>query len=226
MPAIRLKRNAIDARLVVNGLLSPERRKQAIVDYARAGLKESQEINKRAFGRVPPHDTFVDGRTDERLATVNPDKGVIVFRFQLALEIFEWIEDILIMSSPVGKEPKSPEYSKSHVFFADNVQADPANPPPADVYVFLSTVPYARKIERGQSKQAPDGVYEGVAAMAARRFGNIARVRFGFRSFMEGSLAGATPISELRKQHGRRGASEIAKTENDNRQPAIIIAMN
>ena len=226
MPATRLVRSGVNARLHVSDALSPERRKQIVVDYARAGLKESQEINKQAFGRVPPHDTFVDGRTDERLATVKPDKGVILFRFQLAFDLLEWIEDMPIIHSPVGKEPKSPEYAKSHVLFADGVQTDPANPTPADVYVFLSVVPYARKIERGLSNQAPSGVYEGVAAMASRRFGNIARIRFGFRSFTEGSLSGATPISDLRRQHGRRAASEIAKAERDNRQPAIIIAMN
>lgn len=222
MPITRLRTSGIDVRLAVSRALSPERRQALIAAHAREGLRESQEINRAALGRVPPHETFVDGRKGAALASVDPDHGVIVFRFSLVTELFEWIEAMLILHSPVLKG----DYAKSHAFFADGVEADPAKPPQGDVFVFLSTVPYARKIERGQSSQAPDGVYEGVAAMAARRFGNIARVRFGYRSFMDGALAGSAAISELRRQHGRRGASDIAKAERDNRQPAIIVALN
>lgn len=231
MPLVRLKRSAPTVRLNISDHISPERRKEIVRTRANALLKESQEVNRRALGRVPPHETFVDGRLDDRLATIKPDKGVIVFQFDLASEMFEWIEAQLILNSPIGKEPKSPEYSKSHVFFADNMQADPAAPQSGDVFVFLSSVPYARKIEgiggrRGQSDQAPDGVYEGVAALASRRFGNLARIKFGFRSFQEGGIVMNPAISDLRRSFGRAGASQIAKAERDTRQPAIIITMN
>ena len=82
-------------------------------------------------------------------------------------------------------------YAASHKLYADGVETDAQNPKPAERYVFLSTLPYARKIEGirkggekkpGQSKQAPDGVYEGVAALARARFGNLAWIRFTFDS--------------------------------------------
>ena len=52
----------------------------------------------------------------------------------------------------------------------------------AEEYVFINTQPYARKIEgtggRRMAPQAPDGVYQAVATLAQRRFGNIARITF------------------------------------------------
>ena len=226
MAVARLKTSGVDVRLAVSRSLSPERRQQLIAAHAREGLQESQDINRAALGRVPPHDTFVDGRAEAPLTSVNPDRGVIVFRFQLATELFEWIDEMLIVHSPVGSTPKSPEYSKSHLFFADGVQADPLQPQTGEVFVFLNSTPYSRKIERGQSKQAPDGVYEAVAAMAQRRFGNVARIRFGYRAFADGSLASTDAVSALRRQYGKREAHRMVKEERDRRRPAIIVTLN
>lgn len=222
MAVARFKTSGLDVRLAVAQSLSPESRRQLIAAHAREGLRESQEINRAALGHVPPHDTFVDGRPGAPLDSVNPDRGVIVFRFQLAQDLLAWIEAMLILHSPVLTE----RYARSHILFADDRQADAAEPPEADVYIFLNAQPYARKIERGQSSQAPDGVYEAVAAMAARRFGNVARIRYGFRSFQDGALVTNAEVSALRRDLGRRGASEIVKRERETRQPAIIVAMN
>lgn len=222
MAVARFKTSGVDVRLAVQAALSPDRRRQLIAEHAREGLRESQDINRAALGRVPPHDTFVDGRPSAPLESVNPDRGVIVFRFQLANELLAWIDAMLILHSPVLSE----RYARSHLLFADDRQTDPASPPPADVYIFLNAQPYSRKIERGQSAQAPAGVYEAVAAMAARRFGNVARIRYGFRSFQEGALVTNAEVSALRRDLGRRGASEIVKRERETRQPAIIVAMN
>ena len=222
MATARFKTSGLDVRLAVAQSLSPECRRHLIAEHARDGLRESQEINRAALGRVPPHDTFVDGRAGAALESVNPDRGVILFRFQLVTELLAWIEDMLILHSPVLTE----RYARSHILFADDRQTDPSNPEPADVYVFLNAQPYARKIERGRSSKAPDGVYEAVAAMAARRFGNVARIRFGFRSFQEGTLVTNAEVSALRRDLGRRGASEVVKRERETRQPAIIVAMN
>ncbi|KQT13991.1 hypothetical protein ASG40_19380 [Methylobacterium sp. Leaf399] len=222
MAIARFKTSGQDVRFAVSRALAPERRQQLIAAAARAGLKESQDINDAALGRVPPHDTFVDGRAEAPLESVNADRGVIVFRFSLASEVFKWIDDMLILSSPF----LTGRYARSHVFFADGVQASPDAPQSGDVFVFLNEQPYARKIERGLSKQAPDGVYEGVAAMAARRFGNIARVRFGFRSLQEGAIVYNPGKIEMRAQVGKREAREIIKRERDTRQPAIIVTIN
>ena len=78
-------------------------------------------------------------------------------------------------------------FAKSHELFADGVDTENPNiAPPAEEYVFLNTQPYARKIERGRSPQAPDGVYQAVATLAQRRFGNIARITFSYREVRGG----------------------------------------
>jgi len=64
------------------------------------------------------------------------------------------------------------------------------NPPPAQEYVFVNTTPYARKIEGNKgrppsSPQAPDGVYQAVATLA-RKFSNVAKVTFSYRTVAGG----------------------------------------
>ena len=70
----------------------------------------------------------------------------------------------------------------------------------ADEYVFINTVPYARKIERGSSSQAPDGVYQAVAMLARDRFGNVARITY------------LVP--------------DLSKRERSERNPAVIVRLN
>jgi len=74
--------------------------------------------------------------------------------------------------------------------------------------VFLNIQPYARKIERGQSSQAPDGVYQAVATLAQRRFGNVAKITFSYRTAIGGAIIG-----------GRKG------DRSDLRNPAIIVSL-
>lgn len=234
---VRLKSFARDLHVAVQDALAPRARQAIIAEAARRALAQAQDQNSRVLGQVPPHDTFVDGRPTTALESVNPDRGEIVFRFNLATDVFAWIEEQLIIHSPVGNTPKSPEYSKSHVFFADGQQADPAAPQSGDEFVFLNTVPYARKIEGTgdrppQSSQAPDGVYEVVAALAASRYGNIARITFGYRSFQADAifynpgaraLRGQAMAQGMSADDARRAAAQILKAERATRQPAIII---
>ena len=88
----------------------------------------------------------------------------------------------------------------------------------------LNAQPYARKIERGQSDQAPDGVYEGVATLAKRRFGNVAFVGFGYRSFPGGAVGKwAQTASAARLVKKVRGGNPRTHEDWLTRQPAIII---
>lgn len=227
MALLRLKSTGVDVRTAVSDALSPEARIALIQGQARAALKESQDINRAALGKVPPHHTFVDGQEDPSLSKVHPDRGVIVHRFDLTGDMLEWINAQLIFNSPIGKTPKSPQYSKSHAWFADGVEFDDVDSPPsAEVYVVLNTTPYARKIERGLSRQAPEGVYEGVAALANRRFGNLARIRFSYRSFRMSGLSKTDAVSQLRKTMGRREVSKAVKSDADARRPAIVVTMH
>jgi hypothetical protein len=177
--AVRTRIEPIDRDIaaIIGTDLSPKARSAALAAFGRQELAKAEQQNARALGAVPDHDRFVDGREGAPLETVRPD-GTILFEFHLLGDLFEWIEAQLILNAPV----RSGRFARSFVFFADGVEADPTRAPPASEWVFINTTEYARKIERGSSSQAPDGLFEAIAGLANRRFGNLARVRFSFRS--------------------------------------------
>lgn len=181
-----------DLQLLLNDLVSPERRAAELAEFARVEIEKAKDINARALGQVPPLKIFVDGTLGAPLTSVKAG-GVIVVDFQLVAELLEWIDLQLILHSPM----KTGRYLRSHRLFADGVQIDidesgriPVNVPAADQYVFINIVPYARKIERGSSTQAPDGVYEVVAHLAQQRFRGLARISFSFRTAIGGGIVG------------------------------------
>jgi hypothetical protein len=179
-----------DIAVIISEELEPDARREKLVSFARGALAEAQEQNAKVLGSVPPHETFVDGARADAIESVKPD-GTIVFEFALLQDLFDWIRAQLEAHSPV----LSGRYQKGHILLADGVQVPDGMPAPdASQWVFANIEPYARKIERGQSPQAPDGVYEAVAVMAAKKFGNLARIRFTFRT-----LAGDAKDPETRQ---------------------------
>ncbi|WP_430914072.1 hypothetical protein [Methylobacterium sp. sgz302541] len=218
--SVRLDPIARDIELMLAEDLSPEAQGQRFADAAREALAESQETNRQALGYVPEHDTFVDGARRQGLDDLRGAK-LVAFEFHLLVDVIEWIDEQLVIHSPV----KTERYARSHVWFADDTEfGDPTKPPPAESYVVLNAQPYARKIERRQSRQAPDGVYEAVATLARRRFGNIAHVSFTYRSFPGGAVgewAKSASAAKLAREvrGGNRGTHEDWLT----RQPAIYI---
>ena len=176
--------------------LGPKARSAMLAAYAADAIEDAKKQNKRALGRVPPYDIYVDNREGAPLTSVKPD-GVIRAEFQLVNEALAWINTQLQMHSPV----RSGRYAKSHELFADGIDTENPNmAPPAEEYVFLNIQPYSRKIERGLSPQAPDGVYQAVATLAAAKFNNIAKIKFSYRTAISGEIIGgkAGDRSELR----------------------------
>jgi hypothetical protein len=176
--------------------LGPKAKSAMLAAFAAEGIEDAKQINKRALGRVPPYDVYVDNREGAPLTSVKPD-GVIRAEFHLVNEALAWIMTQLQMHSPV----LTGRYASSHELFADGVDTEnPNNAPPAEEYVFLNIQPYSRKIERGLSPQAPDGVYQAVATLAQRRFGNVAKITFSYRTAISGEIIGgkAGDRSELR----------------------------
>lgn len=200
MLALRIDPIERDVRVLVNDNTNPKAISAAIAGAAREALAEALEINTRAIGYAPHYDTFVDGVLGAPLDNV---RRVIVFDFDLVTDAILWIHDRLKTVSPV----LTGEYKRKHLLYADGREVPPDTlPPPALEYVFLDEVPYARKIERGLSKQAPEGVYQVVAADAAARFKKLARIRFSYREF---ALVQGTN----------------SRARRDARQPAIIISL-
>jgi hypothetical protein len=192
--AVKVEPIERDVELLIDETLSPEAQSAFLANVARQSRDEAIAINTQALGHAPDYDTWVDGRETDDLDSVKP-LGRIIFLFELVQELFAWIGAELVQHSPVV----SGRYARGHLFFADGDLVDPGGAvPEAHEYAFVNEVPYARKIERGESAMAPDGVYQAVAAIAQARFGNLARIRFSYRT-----LTGAKA----------------------DRQPAIIITM-
>lgn len=196
-------------------LSTPEARKIA-ADFARAGLEEAKRINQRALGRVPPYTQTVDGKAGAPLESVNPDGGSIIFEFELVTGVLQWIARELTARSPVV----SGAYRAGHKLFADGAETTlGGNIPPADEYVFLNAVPYARKIEVGKTEagrsfviQVQNKIYQRTASDARKQFGPAADIRFEFRQ--------TTKAYTLRRSQGRHRARQAGSAIS---APAIIV---
>jgi len=195
--SVRIQPISRELELFVKEDLGPKARSAMLAAFAAEAIAEAAQQNAKVLGRVPPYDVYVDGREGAPLTSVKPE-GTIRAEFQLVNEALAWIATQLQLHSPV----LTGRYAKSHELFADGVDTENPNAaPPAEEYVFLNTQPYARKIEgyRGlggvvhrapSSPQAPDGVYQAVATLAQRRFGNVAKITFSYRTAIGGEIIG------------------------------------
>lgn len=210
-----------DITVFLNEALSPKAQSKALAEFAQQELKKAEEQDRRALGRVPSHTTTVDGRRDAPLESVKPN-GLIVFEFELVGDLLRWIADQLETHSP----RRTGAYAASHILLADGNVADPQNPPLAQEYVFLSPLPYARPLERGHSRQAPDGIYQAVALLAQRRFSNQVSVEFTYRPAPGGSAARVAAFGKRTaylRPGLRRRRNANRRFEKDIRQPAIVV---
>lgn len=213
-----------DVKLIVDELLSPAGRSKQFAAAAQEFLDEADQTNRQVLGRIPKHHTWVDGREGVPLASVKPD-GVIVREYELIFDVLVFISDILRTMSPVGrgpdKRPGHPGFFKaSHLLFADGREvAVSETVPDATEYVFLSSALYARRIEKRST------VYEMAAAKAAARFGNIAKVRFGYRSPILSYVAGGRNRAERAAQRNQPAKQSAKHLERATRVPAIIVTI-
>lgn len=213
--------------------LSPAAQSAQFAEYAGEQIEEAKKIDASILGQVPRYTVSVDGQMDAPLTSVKPD-GVIIAEFNILIDALAWIEDQLIKHSPVGsgRDPHPGLYQRSHALFADGQEINVGDKiPDAEEYIFISDLPYARKIEGGPGKvaispQAPDGVYQVVAHLAASRFGGVAKISFTFQSFIGGAVGvwAATP-SAARHAAANRGHAGTGSRAAEwlTRQPAIIV---
>jgi hypothetical protein len=74
-------------------------------------------------------------------------------------------------------------------------------------------------------------VFQAVATLAKKRFGNMASIRFSYRALNEGGIMAYQPVgsSAGRDRRGRFTASgadrSAQKLENSLRTPAIVISL-
>jgi hypothetical protein len=211
-----------DIKIFISDLLSPEAQSAAFADFAESELEDAEATDAEALGYTPPHTTFVDGVETTNLDAVDP-KGTIAFVFDLLDDLFAWIADQLRTHAPV----KSGRFRDSIKFYADGTECDledGSEIPPASQYVFLATVAYARKIEGGESSQAPDGVFQVMASLAGR-FGNQARIQFAYISPADGEIVDWATTAGAASQALRRGGNPTKHFAWLTSVPAITITV-
>lgn len=199
-----------DIALLLDQELSPAAQARALAAFAKESIEEATQANRRALGREPAVRITVDGRAGAALETVKPN-GEIVAEFEIVGDVLTWIAEQLAEHSPVGggeRDRHPGQYRESHVLFADGALVAAGEAPVAHEYVFVNLTAYARKIERGMSSQAPDGVYQVVASLARQRFGNMAKIEFNYRT-----PSGAAIVT------GRAG------NRSGGRNPAIVVTL-
>lgn len=210
--ALKIKIDPIErvtAASIRSDLDLPEQRRAA-GEFARQGIAEADQVNRRVLGRVPPRTITVDGRQGAPLESVKPDGGSIIVEYELVGDVLRWIAGALRERSPVV----SGKYRDSHTLFADGRETKIGEQIPSGVteFVFLNTQPYSRKIEIAKTKagrafviRVPNRIYERTAKDARGRFSNMAKISFAWR---------APYVS------GRAG------NKASNRYPAILVMMN
>jgi hypothetical protein len=222
----RLQPVGRELELAVRADLAPAERSRLIAQVARDDITQIDRDNDAAVGTDVKYRTFVDGSASDRLETVNPDHGVITAAWDLGTDVVARVGEMLREHSPVGsgRDPHPGLYRDSHILFADGVQVKAPDPSlSAKEWVYISGVPYARKIELRQA----DGVYEAVAALAPQRYGNQAKISFTFRSLAQG---GGTALDTWAKSSSGRAWAKQRSHRRDSlhgewlrRQPAIVI---
>ena len=191
--------------------------------FAQANIETAARQNEAALGHPTPYETAVDGVLGKPLAAT---KNTAITQFELGSDVVQWTWDAVKKASPVRKG----RFKASQLLLADGVPiASPAEAPPNTMeFLIISTVPYARKIEgagarKPQSAQAPNGVYEVTAAMAMRRYGNVAKIGFTYRELGPVSEMDAWAVPHAMKQEGSvKQRRQLAKNR---RQPAIYILL-
>jgi hypothetical protein len=194
-------------------------RKAAAAQFARDGIEEAKRTNRSVLGRVPPYSVTVDGREGAPLDSVNPDRGSIDVEFELFVDLLVWIGQTLVERSP----KRSGRYRRGWALFADGIEVPiDASIPPADKYVFVNLEPYSRKIEIGRTHsgrafviQVPNRIAERTAKDARSRFGNQAKIVYGFESVQSGGAI--TRWARSTRSRRRRRRDWLT------RQPAVIV---
>ncbi len=182
---IKIKPVSQSFQVLIDQTLSPKAQSARIADFAKRQIRAADEINRRAFGAVPPRKVTVNGREDEELSNIPLPSGIIIAEYRLVDDVLAWIMQALRDRSPYT----SGDYRGGHRMFADDVEADPDKPPMASRYAFFNLVPYARKIEIGKTKsgrdfviQVPNRIYARTGDDAKAKFGNVAKISNGFAS--------------------------------------------
>ncbi|KFC73199.1 hypothetical protein FG93_01943 [Bosea sp. LC85] len=198
-------------------------------DLAAFARREHGKV-MRADPRPSSYRRFVDGREGALEESVQRN-GVIEYHYQRLDEIVRFAMDTLFALSPV----LSGDYRRAHTLFVGGVAVGDLRswkPQSGEEIYILNPLPYARKIDLGKMKMrvaGTDRVYQQAEQILKRRFGNMAAIKFTFRSVVGGSFfeAGGVKRPIKRGVKGRFAKGSHARPgralEKDARRPALYI---
>ncbi|MFP5515472.1 MAG: hypothetical protein ACLGJC_20600 [Alphaproteobacteria bacterium] len=156
--------------------------------------KALAERVKEELGRVVVQsqpDTYrqwIDGKLGAPVASIAPS-GIAYFEFSYIRTIIGFAAEQLRQSSPVDiYAPDERIFEESHLLFCEGREVGTLKNgadltfidrlDPRAEWVITNAQPYAGKLERGLSDQAPEGVFRLVASTVSRRYGSIVTSRF------------------------------------------------
>lgn len=165
--------------------LQGEARRQLMVATALAARDRALAQNAAALGYAPKFETIVDGARGRSEEQVRPG-GTILYLFQVGGALLEQAADATIAALLALSPVLTGRYRDAHRFMVNGDErsvpegGEPIGLAETDVVSFVNLLPYARRIEKGWSGQAPNGVYEAAAAIVRSRFGGVVNIRFSY----------------------------------------------
>ncbi len=212
--ALRLQSVDREVKLFLSDLEGPVRRQY---------LKETAA---EIFGEARAHNAALLGyRAREELVTdQTPDKppedmavgGFSTTTFDIAADVIAFTMELARRLSPrSGLNTKSQDetYAFGHIAIVDGAVLEaPYITRGFNEAIIVNARPYARKIERGLSRQRPNGVYEALLLPTVRkRYGNLFNVRFLFRR-VPGAAAGRVRVIRRRFNGARAARQPVGST--------------
>ncbi|HVJ31662.1 MAG TPA: hypothetical protein VND94_00990 [Terriglobia bacterium] len=189
-----------------------EARRQALIQLAEESFATADRQNTEVLGRPAEYDTVVDGK-----AGVSPDRvkegGTIVYLFKVGSASLQAAVDdafrILMELSPV----LTGRYQHSFRLFVNGTERDaskeagPIELTDADEVEIVNMVPYSRRVERGWSNQAPNGVVEIATTALRAQYGNILQILFTYRGFIGADSGDGQLIDPMNDPTRRRSVA-------------------
>jgi hypothetical protein len=178
---------------IVNSQLRGPARQALMVQAAKSAFGAAQAQNHAVLGHDAPFVQIVDGGHGAPLESVKAG-GTIVYLFAVGAVTLNTCVDVAI-ELILGLSPvKSGQFRDRNLFMVNGIETSADREINAtaggtielrdtDVVSLTNLLPYARKIEKGESLQAPNGVYEAVAAVLRARYGNLLNIRFSYEVY-------------------------------------------
>lgn len=208
---------------IFNSNFTGAARAEALATAAIAARDEALAKNTAALGRPPSFVTIVDGKQGASEMQVRVG-GTIVYLFAVgSASLEEAVDAAAQLYHQIAPRGPTGRYAEGLRLLVNGTERSYSRAGTAvrlletDEVQLTNLLPYARKIERGWSAQAPNGVFEVVATALRQRYGNLLKIGFSYDRF-PGAAAGPVALGPNRRPR----ASALSRAE---RFPTINLAV-